>query len=223
MRSRIWIDSTADVRPAPWRQSAGIPVRTTVVEPPPPAEAGGESARLRTQISELNSTREQDLRQAYESGVRTAEAASRQQAQEQVRIVVEKLTDAVTRISSLRNETIARAEADTMRLAIEIARRILHREVAVDPSSLHALIKAALDKLQSQEIYRVRIHPELDGVLRACLREAGRTQAIEVVSDPTLPQGGAIFEISRGALDASVETQLREIERGLTDRLEART
>ena len=31
--------------------------------------------------------------------------------------------------------------------------------------------------------------------------------------------GGAIFEIGRGSLDASVDTQLGEIERGLVDRL----
>jgi flagellar biosynthesis/type III secretory pathway protein FliH len=43
-----------------------------------------------------------------------------------------------------------------------------------------------------------------------------------VIHDPSQQQGGAVFEISRGALDASVETQLREIECGLTDQLEAR-
>jgi flagellar biosynthesis/type III secretory pathway protein FliH len=43
-----------------------------------------------------------------------------------------------------------------------------------------------------------------------------------VISDPVQREGGAVFEIGRGSLDASVETQLAEIERGLIDKLEAR-
>ena len=38
-----------------------------------------------------------------------------------------------------------------------------------------------------------------------------------------LTQGSAVFETSRGELDASVDTQLAEIERGLTDVLERRS
>jgi flagellar assembly protein FliH len=98
----------------------------------------------------------------------------------------------------------------------------LHRELSIDGSALEALIKAALEKLQSQEAYRVRVHPDQEKVVRACLDRTGRGQAIAVVGDPMQPQGGAVFEISRGSLDASVETQLAEIERGLIDQLEAR-
>jgi flagellar biosynthesis/type III secretory pathway protein FliH len=40
-----------------------------------------------------------------------------------------------------------------------------------------------------------------------------------LVADKTLDRGAAIFETNRGNLDASAETQLLEIEQGLTDRL----
>jgi flagellar biosynthesis/type III secretory pathway protein FliH len=42
---------------------------------------------------------------------------------------------------------------------------------------------------------------------------------IEVLGDPSREPGSVVFETTRGNLDASVESQLREIERGLTDRL----
>jgi flagellar assembly protein FliH len=58
--------------------------------------------------------------------------------------------------------------------------------------------------------------------MRASLQESGRGSAIEVVADPSQPPGGIVFDIGRGALDASVGTQLDEIVRGLTDRLESR-
>ena len=110
-----------------------------------------------------------------------------------------------------------------VRLSIEIARRVLHRELAVDGSALEALIKAAIDKLQQQEVYRVPafIPDQRRKLVRTCLEQAGRGQGIDVIGDPGQAQGGAFFEISRGALDVSVDTQLREIERGLIDELHA--
>lgn len=219
MRSRIWKDGGPEVKPASWLRRAKQPVRLTH---PDPAGETGDSAQLRAQFAELNSAREQDRRQAYEAGLRAGEAAARQRADGEVQAVLAKLAESIAAISSLRGETILRAEADTVKLAIEIAHRILHRELSVDPSALEALIKAALEKLQAQEIYRVRVHPDVEKTLRTCIEQTGRIQAIEIICDPIQPKGGAIFEISRGALDASVETQLQEIERGLTDRLEAR-
>jgi flagellar assembly protein FliH len=80
-----------------------------------------------------------------------------------------------------------------------------------------------LDKLQAQEVYRVRVHPEHLVVLRECLEQSGRGASVEVLSDPSQARGGAVFEMSRGSLDASVETQLQEIERGLIDQLQERS
>ena len=129
---------------------------------------------------------------------------------------------AIVELAETRGDTIRRAEADTVRLSIEIARRVLHRELSVDSSALEALVKAALEKLQSQEVYRVRIHPDQEKMVRACLGQSGRGQSVTVVGDPAQPKGAAVFEISRGSLDASVDTQLAEIERGLVDQLENR-
>jgi flagellar assembly protein FliH len=148
---------------------------------------------------------------------------ARESFERQLRATSEKLAATIGEMAGARAETIRRAEADTVKLALEIARRILHRELSVDPCALEALIKAALTKLQYQEVYRVRVHPDQHRVVRGCLEQMGRSQAIELIEDPAQARGGAVFEVSRGSLDASVETQLREIERGLIDQLESRS
>ncbi len=40
-----------------------------------------------------------------------------------------------------------------------------------------------------------------------------------MIADPSRQPGDVVFETERGNLDASVDSQLLEIERGLTDRL----
>ncbi len=182
-----------------------------------------EVARLQTQIEELAVTGEKQTRAAAEQGFRDGEAAARQKLETEFRASLAKLSEAICELSQRRIEALRRAESDAVRLAIEIARRVVHRELSVDPNALEGLVKAALEKLINHEVLRVRVHPALEKMLSECIARNVRSRSIEIVSDPTLPPGGVIFEISRGSLDASVVTQLREIARGLIDELKNRT
>ena len=105
------------------------------------------------------------------------------------------------------------------RLALEIARRVVRREIAVDPDALRGLVTAALEKLRGQDISRVKVHPSHAALLAACLKQAPGGNTVEVVADSSREPGAIIFETARGNLDASVDAQLQEIERGLVDRL----
>ena len=220
MLSRVLTETEAEVAPAAWL-SQGPGGAVPAARPQHRFESEAEARKARSE--ELNAAIEQRVRQAHESGFREGEAAARQSAESQVREAVEKLAATVVEVAATRGDAIRRAEADIVRLSIEIARRILHRELSLDTSALEALIRAALEKLRSQEVYRVRVHPDQEQLVRACLQQIGRDPDIEVVSDASQPRGGAVFEISRGSLDASVETQLREIEHGLADHLEERS
>jgi len=215
MLSRRITGEEADAIPVIWRSrlSARALQKERGGKLESPSDASGPAGE------EGNAAIQERVRQAHEAGFREGEAAGRQNAEAEVHKAVERLAAAVADIAGARNEAIRRAEADTVRLSIEIARRILHRELCLDPSALEALARAALDKLSAQEIHRVRVHPDQEQMVRSCLRKMGRNPRIEVVSDPSQEPGGAVFETNRGALDASVETQLREIERGFADRL----
>ncbi len=145
------------------------------------------------------------------------EAAGRRAASAELQPVIEKLARAIEEIAGLRGRLRREAEADLVQLALAIARRVLRREISIDPEALRGLALAALEKLQGQEIARVRVHPSQAAVIAKCLQDKGST--VGVSSDPGLEPGGVLFETARGDLDAGVESQLQEIERGLTDRL----
>jgi flagellar assembly protein FliH len=214
---------TYGITPPPWllsksAESAPDDSRQSRSARPVSAEVN----ELRLRVDELTLQLDHSAKDAWEQGYRAGEAAVRRLLEGQVRETTSALAAKIVEIAALGPEILRRAEADTVRLAIEIARRVLHREVSVDPSALSALVGAALDKLRNLEIHRVRVHPDLENLLRTSLEQFGRSTAIEVLPDPTLSRGGVTFEISRGALDASVDTQLREIERGLVDQIKAR-
>jgi flagellar assembly protein FliH len=136
--------------------------------------------------------------------------------------VIERLAHSIDALAALGGRTRREAEGDLLKLAVAIARRILHRELAVDPDAVSGLIAVALEKLRSQEIHRVRVHPGLEAPVRRALETLSAGRSVVVLADPGRQAGDIVFETERGRLDASVETQLDEIGRGLADRLRGR-
>ena len=161
---------------------------------------------------------EQRIRAAHAAGLREGEAAGRGRAAAELRPVMERLCRSIEEIGSLRARLRAEAERDLVRLALAIARRVLGRELTIDPEAIHGLVLGALDKVKAQELCRVRVHPAQQGAVTECLRRA-MTAAVDVVADPACQPGTVVLETERGSLDASVDSQLEEIERGLADRL----
>jgi flagellar assembly protein FliH len=179
---------------------------------------GGQAAR---RIAELEEQVERRATQARQEGFREGEAAGRSRAAVEAQPALEKLARSIEEIARLRPRLLRESEAELVELAMGIARRILRRELSVDAEALQGLVKGALEKLSAREICRIRAHPELEPGIRRCL-ELESQSGIQVIGDATLERGGILVETSRGKLDASLETQLAEIGRGLADRLPER-
>jgi len=161
------------------------------------------------------------VKQAHAAGFREGEAAGKTRAAAEIQPVMERLARSNEEMTQMRPRLRREAEADTVRLALAIARRVLRRELAVDPDAMHGLVLGALEKLQMQEICRVRVHPSHAAQITAYLHQAISTSNIQVVPDIASEPGTIVFETDHGDLDASVSSQLQEIERGLIDRLQS--
>jgi flagellar assembly protein FliH len=159
---------------------------------------------------------DQARREAFAEGL----AAGRQQAEEQMRPAVQGLAQTLDSLARLRETIREEALEDLVHLAISIAARVIHREATVDPDALGGLVQAAFSKLHSREINAVRMHPSLEALVRKYLEQSGSPKNLVLTADASLKPAEIFFETSQGILDASVETQLREIERGLVDKLE---
>jgi len=195
-------DQTSAATPVLWRMVASVS--------DPRRNSHGDAER------EAARKLDQARREAYAEGL----AAGRQQAEEQFRPAAQGLADTLDTLARLRENIREESIQDLVHLAVSIAARVIHREVAVDPDALAGLIQAAFSKLQSREINHVRMHPTLEGLVRKLLEQAGAPKNLVLTADPNLKPAEVFFETSQGILDASVETQLREIERGLIDKLE---
>lgn len=192
----------------------------------PSTEDGPQSERmaaLQKRIAELEASLEIRCREARDSGYRDGETAGRNAANAQLQTLLDKLARSIQEIAEARPKLRAEAEGDLLKLSLAIARKVLHRELSADPDSIAGLIKVCLDKIRLQEIIRVRIHPQHHPQVQQLLVRLSTGVPIELLPDPKLPLGGVVIETTRGEFDASVDVQLKEIERGLTDRLLSRS
>src|SRR5579863_7318484 len=220
MSSKVHWDASMNLEPISWPAAdsprlgpapdAIFPSRTEPLADP-------QDRRRAAQPRQPQADAEQKAQAAYAQGHRDGVAAAQKEAEAQVRSVIERLARSLEEITGMRQRLRHEAEEDVIALAIAIARRVLHREITMDPGALLGLAKAALEKVDARELHRVRVHAGNAAMLQEFLEKIGVPRRVEVVSDPALERGAVVLETGRGMLDASVGTQLVEIERGFAD------
>lgn len=205
----------------PWQTVSGtvpLPPHPLLSQVPEPAGAGARPEQPHEKKAVAQAEVDRLVREAREAGRREGEAAGRKAVEAAVQQVMQRLAASIQQASELPARLRAQAEGDLVRLAVAIAQRIVQRELNVDPAVITGLVRVGLEKVRLQDILRVRVCPDHEAAIRECLSRSGAAH-VEVIGDALQERGSVIFETSRGKLDVSIGTQLREIERGLTDRL----
>jgi flagellar assembly protein FliH len=176
-----------------------------------------EVASLRAELEAVRADAHQRIQEAQTAGRREGDAAARTSLEPQLQSEINKLRDMMRDVLTAGTKLRRQTEEDLVRLAVAVARRILHREVTVDADALIGLVKAAFDRLDQREIMQVRTSAESLDLVKKIVETIGVPKTAKVVADPSLKRGSLIIETTRGELDASVEAQLMEIQRGFTD------
>lgn len=181
-----------------------------------------ESPEFERRIAELERLRQLEKAEAHHQGVEDGLRRGREEASAEVKKSFEQVAQALEQLSQTKLKLRQEAEHELVKLSLAVARRILYRELSTDPASIEGIVHAALQKLQQREASKVRVWPAAVPAVRAALDRMGSRSGIEIIADPGLATGAMLFETSLGDLDASIETQLQEIQRGFADRLAIR-
>jgi flagellar assembly protein FliH len=195
--------------------SAVTPMAWRSTSTPPPAPRTNRAPAV-----DVGSSEDQDeaRKESYQRGFSEGRNIGHEQAAAELEPLMDRLSRSLADLATVRSKVRKTAESDLLKLAIAVARRVLHRELTLDPSSIEGLIRVALEKLESRELCRVRVHPDQEPVIRTLLARFSAAP-VELIPDGTLQCGDVLFETAHGTLDGSIEAQLQEIERGFADRL----
>lgn len=212
--SRILRDED-EALPILWRAASsggGVP------SPPSARQPGTQTSPFRT----LGGDPDAAYQRGYDEGRAAGEARAGELAGQLAAPVLTNFGAIVNQLASARKQARQEAEESMVKLALAIAKRILHRELATDPEAILGLVRSAIDRLDAREIHKLRMSPGDAQIAIDNRADMGLPQSINIVADGGLAPGSAIFETARGEFDVSAHTQLEEIERGFADLVQRR-
>lgn len=178
-----------------------------------------ETEELHAQLESLAAEAETRIKEAFEQGKQEGDAKARQELNAQLEIQLDALRRMTESLAGYAPQLRKQAEQELVRLAVAIARRILYRELRVDPDALLGLVKVALDKINLRELHEIRASEEDVPLVERALQKLEIDKRIKITGETQLVRGSLLFETNQGNLDASVETQLQEMQRGFADLL----
>ncbi|HKX26681.1 MAG TPA: FliH/SctL family protein [Blastocatellia bacterium] len=170
-------------------------------------------AEARRLIADAESRAAEIQRAARERGQAEAQALAQAELHQAAEELRAQLAASLDELAGLRTEIAARTEQDLVRLALEIAKKIVHREVKVDHEIALTLARVALSRIHGRASAIVRLHPDDCAYVRDRCERLGTESAVEIVEDRSINPGGCIVQSELGEIDARIEQQFAEIEK----------
>jgi flagellar assembly protein FliH len=152
--------------------------------------------------------------QAHSDGFAEGTAA----ADREMTAMTETMRNLVEMARVERHKLMEDAEPELVRLAIGIAERVLHQQIALDRSVVVEMAKVAIARLVERESVTVRVNPgDLERMRnhREEFLSSGEIKNFRVIEDQRVDRGGVVVETDGGTIDARIGTQLNEAKRVL--------
>ncbi len=144
--------------------------------------------------------------EGYAGGVREVEAT--------MAGMIATLGQIVEAVREERHALLVSAEPELVRLAVGIAERVLHQQIALDHGVVVEMARAAIARIVDRERITMRVNPADIEQMRAHRDELlalGDVKTLRVIEDQRVDRGGVILETDAGSVDAKISTQLTEV------------
>ena len=139
---------------------------------------------------------------------------------EQAQADINDFKNKVTTFMNAPKEVFEYIAPDLLEMSVNIARKIIKTEVTSEPQVLMNTIIDVLKTISKSEAkVNIRVKPQAVPFIKDSLPnityEYGIDAKINVIADPSVDDGGCVFQTNNGIVDASVDTQLEIIKKAL--------
>jgi flagellar assembly protein FliH len=147
--------------------------------------------------------------EAYDRGLADGERRALELHEAAASARIARLSAAIADVAALRPTVFKQAERDIVMVAVELARRIVRREIGVNPELLLDLGRQAASKLAGAGVATIEMAPD---VFAAVARSASafETGPVEVLENRQLLPGACQVRSSAGIVNISLDAQIQE-------------
>ncbi len=159
---------------------------------------------------EAQSIKESAVKEGYEEGINQAKAD------------IENLRNSLNAFVSAKQEVFDYIAPDILEISVDIAKKIIKKEIQQDPTIILENIVDLLKSLSKEETrVTLRVNPEQAVLIKQKIPEvvemAGSEAKINVISDENISYGGCMVTTTNGIIDATIETQMSIISEALKE------
>ena len=159
---------------------------------------------------EAQSIKESSQKEGYQEGLNQAKAD------------IEEMRDTLKEFMGAKQEVFDTVAPYVMEMSLDIAKKIIKREIETDPSIILDNIQELLKTLSKEESkITLKVNPIQVSLVKSevpeMLTNVGLEARIMVVPDDSIMEGGCLVETTNGVIDATIETQLSVISEALKE------
>lgn len=154
---------------------------------------------------------------AHEKGLQKVEEIVQERVNENLNEIRENLSNTIENLTALETNIIEQLDDDLVKLALEIAKKVVRREVSIDREIALTLVQVSLKRLQDRTIAEVHLHPQDYAYVEANREKLKFRGSVELIADDSISIGGCLIHTETGDIDARLKSQFDEISHGLLD------
>lgn len=185
------------------------------------AEAIKKAARI-----EVDSVREKAYKEGYDQGEARGLAAGEEQGAHEAMLDWQNLMKEsemlINELQTSRMGILKSSEEEMLKIVFAFARSILKVEPLAQPEIVLKNIDQALNRVSEVDKVVMRINMRDKSMCQAhkdqFLGRLASVSELRIVEDPTLAPGGIKIETGVGTIDATIESQARELEKALLEK-----
>ncbi len=154
-------------------------------------------------------------KEAFERGYLEGERIGKEMGEKMMETALKRYENSIAQVAEKHKQVIQSMEVETVRLALEISKKIVQRELALDSDLVAALAVVALKRVSGHHSITLHVsRPDFENVRAAV---ANVNPAVAVNEDAALERGDFLIDTAQTHLDGRVASQLDAISRVLFD------
>ncbi|MEH6905630.1 FliH/SctL family protein [Neobacillus drentensis] len=166
----------------------------------------------------------QDLEDIKQQGFRAGFEQGKQEAESEYTSKIQLSQELLTKAYQEKKEIIHESEPFVIDLAIQIASKIIQKELDSKPEVLIEMIKQNLVYSNERSMISICVSPEdftfVQNQRNQLLESLEGQVEVKILPEHSIEKGGCVIRTSYGSIDARIDVQLKEIKQALLKTLQ---
>lgn len=170
-------------------------------------------------LKEARTKAEHIERQAYEEGFLQGQKDGREVGERSLEQQVQQFQDLVNALLREKEELYRRREKELVDLVVLISRKIVVRELKIQPEAIQEIVATGFKLLADTEDIKLHINPQDHELLQWAPQEAW-PPGVEMVPDGTVSPGGFLMKTATGEIDGTLKSRWAMVAQLVQDMLQ---